>query len=154
MVEPAGHQGRAGTAVPVSEDHKPTRMDESGVSRDLDTLWWTFTFCHGTWPSRNSGYFPIRNGDFPLLSIEIVDFPIKKLGGSFHGKMLVYQRVGKTRIFLQVFSLAARRTPFGWNFSSNDSIHDCRKKRIERVGGLVLQATGCTGSVCAISAFV
>ena len=33
MVEPAGHRGRAGTAVPVSEDHKPTRMDESGVSR-------------------------------------------------------------------------------------------------------------------------
>ena len=27
------------------------------------------------------------------MAIEIVDFPIKN-GGSFHGKMLVYQRVG------------------------------------------------------------
>ena len=32
------------------------------------------TFCHGKWPSRNSGYFPMKNG------------------GSFHGKMWQFTR--------------------------------------------------------------
>ena len=35
------------------------------------------TVCHGKWPSRNSGYFPIKNG------------------GSFHGKMWLFTRPGK-----------------------------------------------------------
>ena len=42
-----------------------------------------------------NGMYPLVNIQKAIeaMAIEIVDFPSYKIGGSFHGKMLVHQRV-------------------------------------------------------------